>query len=159
MVKIRDIKTSELVQLEDFLYDAIFLPEGVKKPDKEIINLPELARYINYFGQKSDYCLVAELHGNLVGAIWIRIFDKSEKGFGYIDYETPELSMSVKENFRNQGIGTKMIITMLNSLSIMGYKRVSLSVNKVNYAYRLYQKFGFIDYKNDKDSVTMIKYL
>jgi len=41
----------------------------------------------------------------------------------------------------------------------MGYKRVSLSVNKVNYAYRLYQKFGFIDYKNDKDSVTMIKYL
>lgn len=43
---------------EDFLYDAIFLPDGVAEPPREIVNQPELAVYITDFGQPDDLCLV-----------------------------------------------------------------------------------------------------
>jgi len=82
-IKIREIKSSEIIHLDTFLYDAIFIPKGVEKPDKVIIKLPELKRYISDFGKETDLCLVAELNGKLIGAIWTRIFTEAEKGFGY----------------------------------------------------------------------------
>lgn len=39
---IRRIRPEELCLLSDFLYDAIFIPEGEIPPDKSIINKPEL---------------------------------------------------------------------------------------------------------------------
>lgn len=40
--KIREIKESEYPVLSDFLYEAIFIPEGTEKPSKSIIKQPEL---------------------------------------------------------------------------------------------------------------------
>lgn len=40
--KIRTILEGEDSLLEDFLYEAIFVPEGVSAPPKSIINQPEL---------------------------------------------------------------------------------------------------------------------
>ena len=58
---IRQIKESEYGILIDFLYEAIFIPEGVEAPPREIINQPELQVYITDFGkQKGDFCFVAE---------------------------------------------------------------------------------------------------
>jgi len=159
MIKIREIKSSEIPHLESFLYDAIFIPDGHEKPDKEIIKIPELSRYIKDFGKDNDLCLVAELNGNLIGAIWTRIFTEAEKGFGYVDSNTPELSMSVNENFRQQGIGEKLLNDMIERLIQLDYEQVSLSVDKLNYAYRLYQKFGFETIESDEKSATMIKRL
>ena len=156
-VDIRELKNDEISHLDNFLYDAIFIPEGQKKPDKEIIKLPELSGYIKDFGKDTDHCLVAELNGKLIGAIWIRIFSEDEKGFGFIDSKTPELSMSVVENYRKKGIGTKMLKAMLNKFTLLEYDQVSLSVDKQNFAMRLYQKFGFETVKSDKKSATMIK--
>ena len=73
---IRAITPNEYPFLEDFLYDAIFIPEGVTPPDRSITQLPELQKYIAHFGtQKDDYCLVAEVDSALVGAVWARIID------------------------------------------------------------------------------------
>ena len=70
---IRPLKNNELSLLEDFLYYAIFVPEGVDAPPREIINLPELQVYIrNFSTQPHDHCLVAELDGVVVGAVWVR---------------------------------------------------------------------------------------
>jgi len=158
-IVIREIGNTEIFHLDYFLYEAIFMPEGQDKPDKEIIKLPVLSRYTKDFGKETDLCLVADLQGNLIGAIWTRIFGKDEKGFGYVDSKTPELSMSVNNNYRQQGIGTNLLTVMIDKLTKLDYKHVSLSVDKRNYAYKLYQKFGFEIVQSDEMSVTMIKQL
>ena len=58
--KIREIKESEYPVLSEFLYEAIFIPEGTAKPPKSIIEQPELQVYIADFGKTDDWCLVAE---------------------------------------------------------------------------------------------------
>ena len=102
---IRAITPNEYPLLEDFLYDAIFIPEGVAPPDRSITQLPELQKYIAHFGtQKDDYCLVAEVDSALVGAVWARIIDD----YGHVDDDTPSLSISVKAPYRQRGIGTAL---------------------------------------------------
>lgn len=55
--KIREIRESEYPILADFLYEAIFIPEGMEKPPKSIIEQPELQVYITDFGKADDWCL------------------------------------------------------------------------------------------------------
>lgn len=52
--------------MKDFLYEAIFIPEGVEQPAREIIEQPELKLYYEGFGTgRADYCLVADDDGNI----------------------------------------------------------------------------------------------
>ena len=54
---IREIEQPEYPLLDDFLYEAIFIPDGVQPPEKDIIHLPELQVYVADFGkQKDDIC-------------------------------------------------------------------------------------------------------
>ena len=52
--KIRKMLEGEVSLLQDFLYEAIFVPEGMPAPPKSIINQPELQVYITDFGKKKD---------------------------------------------------------------------------------------------------------
>jgi ribosomal protein S18 acetylase RimI-like enzyme len=156
---IREIKQTEHSRLPDFLYEAIFIPVGTERPGRDILNIPEISRYISDFGRSTDLCLVAEINGELTGAIWVRIFPHNAKGFGYVDEETPELSMSVLPGYRGKGIGTCMLSTMLERLKCLAYKQVSLSVDLDNYAFRMYKKFGFETVEIREGSATMVKIL
>ena len=44
---IRKLRQEEVKILDKFLYEAIFIPEGVEAPPMEIINQPELQVYID----------------------------------------------------------------------------------------------------------------
>lgn len=137
---IRKIKVSEYSVLEDFLYEAIFVPKGVSAPPREIIYQPELQVYIDDFGKrKDDICLVAEADNKIVGAVWVRIMND----YGHIDNETPSFAISLYKEYRNYGIGTAMMIEMLTVLKQAGYKQASLAVQKENYAVKMYKKVGF----------------
>ena len=47
--------------LEDFLYEAIFIPESIEVPPRSVISLPELQTYIKDFGLlKDDFALVVK---------------------------------------------------------------------------------------------------
>lgn len=64
---IRKLRDDEIELLKDFLYEAIYIPEGVEPPDRSIITQSELALYYNDFGKDSaDNCLVAEVDGRVV---------------------------------------------------------------------------------------------
>ena len=140
-MKYRELKPNEYELLKDFLYEAIFIPEGTEAPDRSIIELPELALYYEDFGSgPADYCMAADDEGHVVGAIWSRIMND----YGHVDDETPSLAMSVLKEYRNKGIGTQLLREMLLLLKEKGYKRVSLSVQKANYAVRMYKKAGFV---------------
>ena len=150
--KIREIRKNEYLILSDFLYEAIFIPVGMDKPPKSIIEQPELQVYIEDFGKKDDWCLVAEVKGKIVGAVWVRIMDD----YGHIDDETPSFAISLYEEYRNMGIGTALMRDMLEFLKNKGYRRTSLSVQKVNYAVRMYQKVGFEVIDENEEEYIMV---
>lgn len=152
---IRELRQNESKVLNTFLYEAIFIPEGVPVPPKEIINQPELQVYVKDFGKnKGDLCLVAEANNEIVGAVWVRIMND----YGHIDKETPSLAISLLKKYRNYGIGTDLMEQMLNKMKIQGYKQVSLSVQKMNYAVHMYLKVGFeIVGENDKEYIMICK--
>ena len=140
MTDIRPIRPEEIPLLDDFLYEAIFIPEGVAAPPRSIIEQEDLQVYVKDFGRRpDDYCLVAERDGKIVGTVWVRVMDD----YGHVDDRTPSLAISLYKEYRNQGIGTELLGRMLELLRREGYRRVSLSVQKANYALRMYQKAGF----------------
>ena len=149
---IREMTAQEYPLLDDFLYEAIFVPEGVDPPSKSIITAPELQIYVKDFGtSKDDFSLVAEVENKIIGAVWVRIMND----YGHIDDKTPSLAISLYKKYRGQGIGSSLIKEMLSLLQTHGYKRVSLSVQKANYAAKLYPKIGFIIIKEIGDEWIM----
>ena len=140
MTLIRRIQTEEMPVLDDFLYEAIFIPQGVVPPPRSIIEQEDLQVYVRGFGESPhDHCLVAECDGKIVGAVWVRLMDD----YGHRDDQTPSLAISLYPDYRGQGIGTQLLRQMMELLRQEGYAQVSLSVQKANYALRMYQKAGF----------------
>jgi ribosomal protein S18 acetylase RimI-like enzyme len=156
---IREIKHDEIHFLSEMLYEAIFIPNGEKKLPKEIINQPELNNYIKDFGRENDFCLVVEIENKLIGAIWIRQFTENNKGYGFVNSETPELSMAITENYRGNGIGKIMLNKMLSKIIELNFSHVSLSVDNRNFAYDLYKKNDFIEVDSQNNSIKMLKTL
>ncbi|MFJ1408493.1 GNAT family N-acetyltransferase [Capnocytophaga canimorsus] len=154
IVNIRPMNPSEYSLLQDFLYEAIFLPEGVAPPPRDIVFHPELRIYFTDFGsQKGDVAVVATASERIIGAAWARIIND----YGHIDDQTPSLSISLYSEYRSQGIGTKLFQKLLDQLAEEGYKKASLSVQKANYAAKMYLKMGFYVVKeNDEDYVMVI---
>ena len=154
-ISIRKLKLNETGILKDFLYEAIFIPEGVEPPSRDIVEKPELRVYTDGFGTRSgDNCLVAIQDGKVVGAVWTRIMDD----YGHVDDEAPSFAISLYKEYRGKGIGTRLMEEMLEILRDQGYKRVSLSVQKANYAVKMYQKTGFrIMDENDEEFIMVCK--
>lgn len=152
---IREIRDTEIEILEEFLYEAIYIPAGVLPPSKEIINQPELQVYIADFGTKTgDIGLVAEVEGKIIGAVWARIMND----YGHVDNDTPSLAISLYKEFRNLGIGTAVMKKMLCMLQENGYKQTSLAVQKANYAVKMYKKVGFeIVDENDEEYIMLCR--
>lgn len=150
--KIRPIKKAETPLLRDFLYNAIFIPEGVDAPPISIVDDEILQVYIRDFGKfPDDRCLVAESNGKVVGAIWSRIMND----YGHIDNHTPSIAISLYKEHRNKGVGTELLKQMLDLLRKDGYRSVSLSVQKANYAMKMYQKAGFKVLSDDTEEAIM----
>lgn len=153
---IREMKPTEYPLLNNFLYEAIFVPKGVETPPKSIINSPELQVYVADFGtQKHDKALLAEIDDKPVGAVWVRIMND----YGHIDDETPSLAISLYKGYRGLGIGTVLMKKMFAILKDTGYEQVSLSVQKANYAAKMYRKLGFEIVKENDEEYIMVKYL
>ena len=139
-IEIRKLRADETDLLKDFLYEAIFIPEGVEPPEREIVEKPELRVYTDGFGScRGDNCLVADVDGKVIGAVWTRIMND----YGHVDDETPSFAISLYKEYRGKGIGTALMRRMLELLKEQGYRKASLAVQKANYAVRMYEKLGF----------------
>ncbi len=150
---IRKIRENEYYLLEDFIYEAIFIPEGVEPPPREIVNQPDIQVYIKGFGtEKDDICFVAEAENKVVGAVWVRDMED----YGHIADGVPSFAISLYKEYRNCGIGTEMMKTMLAELKNRGYARTSLAVQKANYAVRMYKKVGFVTIDENDEEYIMV---
>ncbi len=132
-------------------YMKQFLFQRVEPPPKTIITSPELQVYVAHFGEsKDDWGFVAEVDDKIVGAVWVRIMDD----YGHIDDKTPSLAISLYQEYRGFGIGTAMMKEILTLLKSHGYNQVSLSVQKANYAAKMYLKIGFeIVWENEEEYI------
>ncbi len=150
---IREIRSEEIPLLNDFLYEAIFIPEGVPVPPRSIIENEDLQVYVRDFGKKADdRCLVAEVEGKVIGAVWTRVMND----YGHIADGIPSLAISIYKDYRHKGIGTDLLREMLQLLRRDGYPQVSLSVQKANYAFRMYLKAGFEVLKETEEEYLMV---
>lgn len=150
---IRHINNDEIALLDDFLYEAIFVPEGIDAPPREIINAPELQVYVKDFGkQQGDICLVAEVEEKIVGAVWVRIMDD----YGHVEDGVPSFAISLYNEYRGHGIGTAMMKQMLTELKERGYQKASLAVQKANYAVKMYKNVGFEIVDENEEEYIMV---
>ncbi|MBQ7835272.1 MAG: GNAT family N-acetyltransferase [Ruminiclostridium sp.] len=151
--EIRKIHENEYYVLDDFIYEAIVIPEGVDPPPKSIINQPDLQVYIKDFGkEKDDICFVAESDGRIIGAVWVR----DMQDYGHIADGVPSFAISLYKEYRGYGIGTELMKTMLDELKARGYAKASLAVQKANYAVRMYKKTGFEIIDENEEEYIMV---
>ena len=140
--EIRHIREEEWPLLEDFLYEAIYVPDDFEGeiPRGIIYDDPKCRAAFEGFGSlPDDRAVVAIVNGEVVGACWVRTTEE----YGHIDDETPSFSVSLYKPYRGHGIGTAMMRALLDELRAAGYAHASLSVQKENPAFRLYERLGF----------------
>jgi GNAT superfamily N-acetyltransferase len=159
LLNFRTIKSDDKEFLREMLYQAVFVPPGQNPYDRSILDLPDISRYISNWGTKDDFGLMACINDEPIGAVWARLFDLSEKGFGYVDDQTPELTIAIIGEYRNKGIG-RILMEKFFLLAIeQGYSKVSLSVDQRNPAFGFYQRLGFVIEGGTDQSPTMVKKL
>ncbi|MFD1904295.1 GNAT family N-acetyltransferase [Paenibacillus rhizoplanae] len=78
------------------------------------------------------------------GAAWYRLFDETNQGYGFVDAQTPELGVAIRSDYRQQGLGIRLMEGIIQQAVSDGYPSLSLSVDPENQAaVRLYNKLGF----------------
>ncbi|MBO4548499.1 MAG: GNAT family N-acetyltransferase [Abditibacteriota bacterium] len=153
---IRPLRREEYGLLRRFTYEAIFIPAGAEPPPFDIVDRPELAVYYRDFGAgRGDTALVAEIGGRVAGAAWARIM----KDYGHLDDDRPSLAVSMMKEYRSLGIGSRLLKAVLGLLGQEGFAGASLSVQKANYAVRMYEKQGFRTVAETADEYIMQKVL
>jgi ribosomal protein S18 acetylase RimI-like enzyme len=155
--KIRSLTSADQSLLWEMLYLSLFVPEGNEPFERSILKQPDISKYVDGWGRADDFGFVAVDEMNQpLGAIWLRLLSRNEKGYGYVDDFTPELGMAVFPEYRGLGIGTSLLKHLIESVE-MRYEQISLSVGRENPALRLYQRFGFEVIAEDENSLTMRK--
>jgi GNAT superfamily N-acetyltransferase len=142
-MRIRALTIDDQPFLWEALYYAIHVPPGEAEPSPEIVKEPNIRRYaIGWMKSPDDIGFVAILDAMPVGAAWLRRWSGDERGYGIVDEEIPELSMSLLPGYRGRGIGTKLLRHLLSEAE-KRYAAISLSVSESNPARRLYEREGF----------------
>jgi GNAT superfamily N-acetyltransferase len=111
-----------------------------------------VARYVNNWGRPGDAGLVAWESGP-IGAAWYRLFPASAPGFGFVDEQTPELTIAVVPSRRGGGLGGQLMEALLARAKQEGHSAVSLSAEKG--MTKLYERFGFRAVEDKDGTVTM----
>jgi ribosomal protein S18 acetylase RimI-like enzyme len=157
-IDIRLLTTEDEPFLWEMLYQALFIPPGHPPLPREVLQNPELSCYVQGWGKPGDEGFLAVDNGKPVGAVWIRLLTGDERGYGYIDDHTPELSIAILPEYRSKGIGGMLLETFLDEIKTR-YAAICLSVSTDNPAIRLYRRLGFDVVDAVSGSLKMVKRL
>jgi GNAT superfamily N-acetyltransferase len=125
----------------DFLWD--FLAIAAYKRDADAARaVLVVAAHLTGWQRPGDFGVVAESAGSPVGAAWARQFTFAEQPAFYVDANTPEVSVGVREGARGQGVGRVLIEALMQEASRRGVG-LCLNVRDTNPALRLYERAGF----------------
>jgi ribosomal protein S18 acetylase RimI-like enzyme len=116
---------------------------------------PPVQRYVERWGRPGDTALVAIQDFQPVGAAWYRLFKADNAGYGFLDEQTPELSIAVVPSKRGSGLGAELLEALIERARTEGFVAISLSVEKDNPAIHLYERHGFERVREDDGAFTM----
>lgn len=140
--------------------------QKVTPDDAEQIYLIELQNY-KFFWDK-NYILFNIKLPDSIRKFYVAKFGKEVVGYivCWLSDKTAHIhNISVKKEYQNLGIGSKLLEYLLNELSALEIHTVVLEVRVSNYkAISLYKKFGFIEveikkgfYQDKEDAILMMK--
>lgn len=156
---LRPATPDDLPALREAFVQAIHVPPGAPAPGPSILDSPALAPLVAGWGRPGDRALIAEAEdGTRLGAAWVRLWPGPERGYGFVDEDTPELGISVVPGRRGRGVGTALLRALLAEVA-RHHEAVSLSVSTANPARRLYEREGFRVVAEAGDAATMLRRL
>jgi GNAT superfamily N-acetyltransferase len=139
------------------LYTALaWDPERRLPPPEATLEHPEAARYHRDWGRRGDLGVVAELNSQVVGVAYCRLFTEGDHGYGFVDEDTPEVAIAVREDSRGSGLGARLLNALAEAAEAAGHTRLSLSVAAANPARRLYERLGYRELSRDGEAVRML---
>lgn len=103
--------------------------------------------------------MIASLGGELVGVAYCRLFTDEDHGHGYVDDETPEVAIAVRDGHRGAGVGERLLRELAELARANGIARLSLAVDAANPARHLYERLGYVEVGSDKGGVRMVSEL
>ena len=158
-IHLRESQPADLPFLQQMLYEAVFWRAGVNRPSfQEGLAYPDVRKSLADWGKRTgDIAVVAQVHSIPVGAAWYRYWTDANSIRGYIDEQTPVLVIGVHQDYRQQGIGTRLMDWLIAHAAQQSIQRISLMVAKDNHAKNLYRQQGFQDYAETEDSILMVR--
>ena len=154
---VREIKEEEYALLEDFLYEAIFVPEGTPAPPRSVLSLPELRLYVDGFGSRKDDAGpgrgsrrrrrrrdMGARHGRL----------RAHRRRNAVARRLP-LQGTPRTRHRHGPAARNAQPPATQRLRAS----VSLSVQKANYALKMYEKAGFEVVDENEEEYVMLRRL
>jgi ribosomal protein S18 acetylase RimI-like enzyme/predicted O-methyltransferase YrrM len=140
--------------LRRMVYEALFVPPRGRPFPESVLDEPDISHYYRGFGaRRGDVGRVAVTDaGQRSGAAWVRQLTAGDPGYGYVDDDTPELTIALTAPHRGAGLGSALLADLL-----LEVPRCSLSVDPRNRALALYERFGFEAVGDDGHSITMLR--
>ena len=158
--RVRPAAQSDGAFLGDIVVEAANWRPGAARPKHEVLTAPEHIRYITGWKRPSDAGFVAtDGAGEPIGAAWYRLLPRSDPGLGYVGTGVPELIIGVRPIWRAHGVGRTLLQALAQQARADGYARLSLSVERGNFAVSLYRSEGFAVTQSGIGRDTMVKRL
>lgn len=127
---------------------------------EQIKQIPAMAHYFTQWPGNDDFGLVAEdPDGKAIGVVWLRYFDPTAPGYGFVAESIPELCVWVAEGQRGRGLGTRLINGILEQARSQSLHAISLSVEAGNPARSVYERLGFVPAGAAFDPGTLVLHL
>jgi ribosomal protein S18 acetylase RimI-like enzyme len=143
-MNIRNGSKKDLEFTKEMLFEACFWNLDVERPDyNEFFTIPDISRILSNWGRSGDNLIIVENEEEKIGAAWYRLWTKEKPSYGFVDAETPELGIGIKQGYRSQGIGRKLLNQLIETAKQDGFNSLSLSVDPGNFASILYESEGF----------------
>ena len=118
---IRKASRGDVPFLRDMVRHAYYWRWGAP----ETADVPA-ARYVEGWGRPGDRGLIALDEGFPVGAAWYRLFSTASPGYGFLDEQTPELTIAVVPSRRGRGFGDQLLSALLDQAREDGFPAISL---------------------------------
>jgi GNAT superfamily N-acetyltransferase len=141
---LRRAAQTDAVFLGDMLVEAANWRAGGVRPRHEVLMSPDHRRYLAGWKRAADEGLVATgADGVAVGAAWYRMLPQDAPGLGFVGVAVPELILGVHPLWRARGVGRALLRGLVELAGTQGHARISLSVERDNFARNLYRAEGF----------------
>lgn len=144
--------------LGDMLVEAANWRAGGLRPRHEVLASAEHRRYLVGWKRTADDGLVAIDPDDVpIGAAWYRMLPQNEPGLGFVGVAVPELIIGVHPLWRARGVGRSLLRGVVELAGSQGHARISLSVERDNFARNLYRAEGFSVVESTGSRETMVR--